>query len=214
MDGNGRWAKKNNLPKKIGHEYGIRNCITICEGLKNLKYKIDEISFYVFSTENWNRSPTEVKNLFQLIEVFYNEFRVKANENDLKIKHYGSRKKLSKNLLNIIDDVTKKTSKNKGIIINLLFNYGSRQEIIEAVEKIRKLQSPSKDLKKYFYVPDSRDPDLIIRTGGEMRLSNFMLWQSAYAELYFTSVLWPDFKIKNFNVALENYTKRIRKLGR
>ena len=214
MDGNGRWAKKNNVTKKIGHEYGIRNCISICEELKNLKYKIKEISFYVFSTENWNRSAVEVKNLFELIEIFYDEFSVKAVENNLKIRHYGSRKKLSKKLLYIIDDVTKKTIKNNGVIINLLFNYGSRQEISEAVSKIKKLKYPSKNIKKYFYIPESKDPDLIIRTGGEMRLSNFMLWQSAYAELYFTNILWPDFKIKNLNIALDNYSKRKRKLGK
>ena len=214
MDGNGRWARKNNVTKKIGHEYGIRNCISICEELKNLKYKIKEISFYVFSTENWNRSAVEVKNLFELIEIFYDEFSVKAEENNLKIRHYGSRKKLSKKLLYIIDDVTKKTIKNNGVIINLLFNYGSRQEISEAVSKIKKLKYPSKNIKKYFYIPESKDPDLIIRTGGEMRLSNFMLWQSAYAELYFTNILWPDFKIKNLNIALDNYSKRKRKLGK
>ena len=214
MDGNGRWARKNGLPKRDGHEYGIKNCINICEKLDKLKYKISEISFYVFSTENWMRKPSEVKNLFNLIQIFYDDFKLKADENNLKVRHYGSRKKLSKNLLKIIDDVTIKTKKNNGTIVNLLFNYGSRQEIDDAISKINKIKKPSKKFKKYLYVPDSHDPDLIIRTGGELRLSNFMLWQSAYAELYFTKVLWPDFKIKNLSLALDNYTKRKRKFGK
>jgi undecaprenyl diphosphate synthase len=214
MDGNGRWAKKNKLTKKIGHENGIKNCIYICEGLKKLNYKVNEISFYVFSTENWKRDPVEIKNLFKLIEIFYQDFKLKANKNNLRVRHYGSRNKLSNSLLKIIDDVTNKTKRNKGTIVNLLFNYGSRQEINDAILKIRKLDKPTNNLKNYLYVPDSKDPDLIIRTGGEIRLSNFMLWQSAYAELYFTKTLWPDFKIRNFNNALDNYMKRKRKLGR
>ena len=188
MDGNGRWAKKNNFPKKTGHKHGIQNCILLCQGIKNLDYKLNEISFYVFSSENWKRNPAEIKDLFNLITEFYKEFSTTANENNLRIRHYGSRKKLSKKLLNIIDDVTSITKDNKGTIVNLLFNYGSRQEIIDAMDKIKKLKNPSKNLKDYFYVPESKDPDFIIRTGGEIRLSNFMLWQSAYAELYFTKV--------------------------
>ena len=214
MDGNGRWAKKNKVAKKVGHEYGIRNCISICDNTHKLKYAVKEISFYVFSTENWNRKPSEIKNLFGLITKFYEQFKIQANRNNLKIRHYGSRKKLSKNLLNMIDNVTNNTKKNNGIVINLLFNYGSRQEINDAIKKIKKLNSPTKNIRKYFYIPESNDPDLIIRTGGEIRLSNFMLWQSAYSELYFTKILWPDFKIKNLNNALDNYMKRKRKIGK
>ncbi len=214
MDGNGRWAKKNSYSKKIGHEYGIKNCISICNNLKHLKYNLKELSFYVFSTENWHRKPSEVGNLFSLIDSFYKEFESKANTNNLLIRHYGSRKRLSKKLLKIIDTVTENTKENNGVTINLLFNYGSRQEINDAIKKIKKENLRSINLKKFLYVPESHDPDLIIRTGGELRLSNFMLWQSAYSELYFTKVLWPDFKISNFNRALENYMKRNRKHGR
>ena len=214
MDGNGRWAERKGFSKKTGHEYGIRNCIRLCEELKKLNYNLIEISFYVFSTENWKRSPAEINNLFNLIEDFYIDFKQKADSNNLQIRHYGSRKKLSKKLLRIIDEVTAKTKKNNGIIVNLLFNYGSRQEINDAIKKINKIRNPSKNLKNYLYVPDSIDPDLIIRTGGEIRLSNFMLWQSAYAELYFTKIMWPDFKIKNLNIALDNYINRKRKLGK
>ena len=213
MDGNGRWAKKNNLQKKTGHKYGIKNCISLCKSLRDLDYKINEISFYVFSAENWRRNPSEIKNLFNLISEFYRDFSSTANDNNLKIRHYGSRKKLSKKLLSIIDEVTAITKDNKGTIVNLLFNYGSRQEMNDAVDKIRKIKNPSKNLRDYFYIPESNDPDFIIRTGGQIRLSNFMLWQSAYAELYFTKVLWPDFKISNLNRALDQLMKRKRNYG-
>ena len=174
---------------------------------------INEISFYVFSAENWRRNPSEIKNLFNLITEFYRDFSSTANDNNLKIRHYGSRKKLSKKLLSIIDEVTSNTKDNKGTIVNLLFNYGSRQEINDAVDKIKKLKNPSKNLRNYFYIPESKDPDFIIRTGGQIRLSNFMLWQSAYSELYFTKVLWPDFKISNLNRALDQLMKRKRNYG-
>ena len=213
MDGNGRWAKKNNLQKKTGHKYGIKNCISLCQRLRDLDYKLTEISFYVFSAENWSRNPSEIKNLFNLITEFYRDFSSTANDNNLKIRHYGSRKKLSKKLLSIIDEVTSITKDNKGTIVNLLFNYGSRQEMNDAVDKIRKLKNPSKNLRDYFYIPESKDPDFIIRTGGQIRLSNFMLWQSAYAELYFTKVLWPDFKTSNLNRALDQLMKRTRNYG-
>ena len=213
MDGNGRWAKKNNLQKKNGHKYGIQNCISLCRSLRDLDYKLNEISFYVFSSENWRRNPSEIKNLFNLISEFYKDFSSTANDNNLKIRHYGSRKKLSKKLLNIIDEVTSITKDNKGTIVNLLFNYGSRQEMNDAVDKIKKLKNPSKNLRDYFYIPESKDPDFIIRTGGQIRLSNFMLWQSAYSELYFTKVLWPDFKISNLNRALDQLMKRKRNYG-
>ena len=213
MDGNGRWAKKNNLHKKTGHKYGIENCISLCQSLRDLDYKLNEISFYVFSAENWRRNPSEIKNLFNLIAEFYRDFSSTANDNNLKIRHYGSRKKLSRKLLNIIDEVTSITKENNGTIVNLLFNYGSRQEMNDAVDKIKKLKNPSKNLRDYFYIPESKDPDFIIRTGGQIRLSNFMLWQSAYAELYFTKVLWPDFKISNLNSALDQLMKRKRNYG-
>ena len=213
MDGNGRWAKRNNLQKKTGHKCGIRNCISLCLSLSDLDYKLNEISFYVFSAENWRRNPSEIKNLFNLITEFYRDFSSTANDNNLKIRHYGSRKKLSKKLLSIIDEVTSITKDNKGTIVNLLFNYGSRQEMNDAVAKIKKPKNPSKNLRDYFYIPESKDPDFIIRTGGQIRLSNFMLWQSAYAELYFTKVLWPDFKISNLNRALDQLMKRTRNYG-
>ena len=214
MDGNGRWAKKNKISKKKGHEQGVRNCIRICENLNKLDFKISEISFYVFSTENWNRSTLEVSNLFKIIESFYGSFKTSANNNNISIRHYGSKQRLSSKIKKIIDDVVQSTKKNNGTYVNLLFNYGSRQEIEDAIKKIKFEKKKKFNLRNYLYIPESKDPDLIIRTGGEIRLSNFMLWQSAYSELYFTKTLWPDFKISSLNKILHGYLKRDRKLGK
>ena len=138
MDGNGRWAIKNKVDKKNGHEHGVRNCISLCENLNKLDFIIDEVSFYIFSTENWKRSALEVKNLFALIESFYISFKNTANKNNIIIRHYGSREKVSKKLLKIIDDVVTSTKNNSGVYVNLLFNYGSRKEIEDAIKKIKK----------------------------------------------------------------------------
>ena len=214
MDGNGRWAAKNKISKKKGHEYGVRNCIKICENLKKLDFKINEISFYVFSTENWNRSSLEVRNLFKIILAFYASFKTAANNNNISVRHYGSKKRLSSKIKKIIDDVVTSTKKNNGTYVNLLFNYGSRQEIEDAIKKIKLEKKEKFNLRDYLYIPESNDPDLIIRTGGEIRLSNFMLWQSAYSELFFTKTLWPDFNIGSLNKILHSYLRRNRKLGK
>ena len=214
MDGNGRWALKNKVSKKKGHVQGVRNCIKICENLKKLDFKINEVSFYVFSTENWGRSALEVRNLFKIIEDFYKLFKSSANNNNISVRHYGSKQGLSSNVIKIIDDVVFSTKENNGTYVNLLFNYGSRQEIESAIKKIQLEKKKKFNFRDYLYIPESNDPDLIIRTGGEFRLSNFMLWQSAYSELYFTKTLWPDFKISIFNKILHSYLKRNRKLGK
>ena len=175
---------------------------------------INELSFYVFSTENWKRSLYEINNLFSLIEEFYQEFEMTAQKYNLKIRHYGSRKKLSKKILYIIDDVTKKTKKNNSTNINLVFNYGGRDEIVNSVKKIKSGKINNNNITKNLYTSMSKDPDLIIRTGGELRLSNFMLWQSAYSELYFTKKLWPDFNITDLKKIIINYKKRKRNYGK
>ncbi len=214
MDGNGRWAKKNNISKRKGHESGVRNCIKICENLKKLDFKIGEISFYVFSTENWYRSNIEVKNLFSLIEAFYASFKFSANKNNLIVRHYGSKEKLSTKIIKIVDDVVSSTKKNNGTYVNLLFNYGSRKEIEDAISKIRQSKKKIINFRDFLYIPESKDPDLIIRTGGESRLSNFMLWQCAYSELIFTKTLWPDFKISSFNKILHRFSRIKRNHGK
>ncbi len=214
MDGNGRWALKKGLKRADGHKAGIKNCINIIKNLDQLDYKIKNITFYVFSTENWKRPTSEINNLFNLIEDYYINFKNVANEENLKINHLGSKKNLSSKLNSIIEDVVKITKNNSGTSINLAFNYGGRTEIIDAINKTSSSSISLKLLTKNLYIPNLPDPDLIIRTGGEIRLSNFLLWQSAYAELYFTQILWPNFKIKSLNKVISIYFNRIRKYGR
>ena len=213
MDGNGRWALKKKLKRKDGHREGIKTCIKLINNISKLNFNIDEISFYVFSAENWQRPFSEVKHLFKLIEDYYVEFEHTAINRNFKIRHYGTKKRLNKKILDIIEKVTKKTKKNKGIKINLVFNYGSRDEIVEAANKVRNKRITIKSINNNLYTKESNEPDLIIRTGGELRLSNFMLWQSAYAEFYFTKKLWPDFKLADLNKILINYKNRSRKYG-
>ena len=214
MDGNGRWASKNLLKKKEGHRAGIKSCINLINGINKLDIYINEISFYVFSSENWKRSFREIQNLFDLIEEYYHEFEKTAENYNIKIRHYGSRKKLSKKILKIIDDVTNKTKNNNSSAINLVFNYGARDEIVSSIKKIQSGKINKINITKNLYTSKSKDPDLIIRTGGEMRLSNFMLWQSAYSELYFTKKLWPDFNIVDLKKILTNFKKRKRNYGK
>tara|TARA_B100000401_G_scaffold431692_1_gene368082 strand:+ start:3399 stop:4082 length:684 start_codon:yes stop_codon:yes gene_type:complete len=214
MDGNGRWASKKGLKRVDGHKAGIKNCINIIKNLEQLDYKIKNITFYVFSTENWKRPIREINNLFKLIEYYYINFKDLANEENLKINHLGSKRNLSSKLNLIIKDVVEITKNNSGTCINLAFNYGGRTEIIDAVNKTSSKFISIQSLTKNLYISNLPDPDLIIRTGGEMRLSNFLLWQSAYAELYFTKILWPNFKIKSLNKIISIYFNRIRKYGR
>ena len=214
MDGNGRWASKNFLNKKEGHRAGIKSCIKLIKSIDKLDVKINEFSFYVFSSENWQRSLSEVKNLFDLIEEYYQQFEMTAQNYNFKIRHYGSRKKLSKKILKIIDDVTQKTKENRSSTINLVFNYGGRDEIVRSVKKLGLSKINKRNINKNLYTSMSKDPDLIIRTGGEMRLSNFMLWQSAYSELYFTKKLWPDFNVTDLKKIVTNFEKRKRNYGK
>ena len=214
MDGNGRWASKNHLKKKEGHRAGIKSCIKLIKSINKLDLQINELSFYVFSSENWNRSLSEIKNLFDLIEEYYQEFEKTAQDYNLKIRHFGSRKKLSKKILKIIDDVTNKTNYNSSTAINLVFNYGGRDEIISSIKKIKSGKINKVNITKNLYTYASKDPDLIIRTGGELRLSNFMLWQSAYSELYFTKKLWPDFNISDLKKIIINFKSRKRNYGK
>lgn len=214
MDGNGRWASKNFLKKKEGHRAGIKSCINLIKSIHKLDVYFNELSFFVFSSENWKRSLSEVNNLFDLIEEYYQEFEVTAVSYNLKIRHYGSRKKLNKKILKIIDDVTNKTKNNSSTAINLVFNYGARDEIVSSINKICSGKINKRNISKNLYTSKSKDPDLIIRTGGEMRLSNFMLWQSAYSELYFTKKLWPDFNITDLKKIISNFKKRKRNYGK
>ncbi len=213
MDGNGRWAVRKGLKRSFGHRAGIKNCINLIKNLDKLDYKIKNLTLFIFSTENWKRPSSEVNDLFNLIEDFYINFKNVANEENIRIRHLGSTRNIPNKLIKIIKDVVKITRANDGTSINLAFNYGGRAEIIDAVNNNTGLITYKK-LSKNLYISNLPDPDLIIRTGGEMRLSNFLLWQSAYSELYFTKILWPNFKIKLLNRIIINYFGRNRRYGK
>ena len=215
MDGNRRWAKKNNLKSNLGHKEGINNAINILKKINNEKsIKLKYITLYVFAVNNWKRSSIEINSLFNFIKQTYKKFEdLSVNENFI-IKHFGSNKKLPKSIKEIISDVQNKTEHNTGIQINLAFNYSAREEIIEAVKQIIANKKRANKFESYLYSHGVPDPDLIIRTGGELRMSDFLLWQSAYSELIFTKKLWPDFKFIHLRMSLIKYLKRKRNYGK
>ena len=215
MDGNGRWAKKKSLKKSLGHKAGIDTAINLCEDTgKNNLIKI--LTLYTFSTENWKRSPLEINNLFNLIEDTYESFKYVAQKNNIKIKHLGNKKKLPKKTIKIIDRVIDLTKDNTGLILNIALNYGGRAEIVDALNYIKKNDVKLNENNFYKYLYDSMlpDPDIIIRTGGDHRLSNFLLWQSAYSELFFIKTLWPDFNYSILKKIINKFLQRKRNFGK
>jgi undecaprenyl diphosphate synthase len=215
MDGNRRWAKKHKLKSNLGHKEGINNAINILKKINNNELiKLKYITLYVFAVNNWKRSSLEINSLFNFIKQTYNKFEdLSVNEN-FRIKHFGSNKKLPKSIKKIISDVQNKTEHNTGIQINLAFNYSAREEIIEAVKQLVVNKERANKFESYLYSSGVPDPDLIIRTGGELRMSDFLLWQSAYSELIFTKKLWPDFKFINLKMSLIKYLNRKRNYGK
>ncbi len=212
MDGNGRWAKLKNLPRKEGHKEGANSVEAVVQTA--LKEGISVLSLYAFSTENWARPKTEVTYLMQLLADTLSKF-TEDKYKDVKLVFSGRRLGLPKKILTKLDEVIKATAGNKKLILNLCLNYGARQEITDAVNKILaqgKTKITEGDIEKNLY-QNLPAPDLIIRTSGEERLSNFLLWQAAYSEFYFTKTLWPDFKEKDFLKALLAYSKRERRFG-
>ena len=215
MDGNRRWAKKHNLEPSLGHKQGINNAINILKKINNNKLiKLKYITLYVFAVSNWKRSSLEINTLFNYIKQTYIMFEDLSFNENFRIKHFGSNKKLPKSIKKIINDVQKKTKQNTGIQINLAFNYSAREEIIEAINQIIINKKNVNKFESYLYSNGLPDPDLIIRTGGELRMSDFLLWQSAYSELIFTKKLWPDFKFRHLKMSLFNYVKRKRNYGK
>lgn len=214
MDGNGRWAIKRGLPRIFGHREGIKAVRRTVKAAK--KFNIKYLTLYSFSTENWKRPAEEVNFLFKLMESRLKKEGEGLNKNNVKVEFIGKREGLSESLIEIMDYVRNLTKNNTGLTLIFAINYGGRQEILDAIGKIKrkKLKEIDEELfKKFLYLPDIPDADLIIRTAGEKRLSNFLLWQSAYAEFYFTDVLWPDFGEEDFLKALKSYQRRKRKFG-
>jgi undecaprenyl diphosphate synthase len=217
MDGNGRWAARRRLPRIEGHQRGAQAARKAVETL--IDYKIPFVTLFVFSTENWNRPAEEVESLFALLLQHLEEGLKVAMEKGARIRHLGSLEELPPEVREKMAEAVEITRENRNINLNLAFNYGARDEIVNAVRSIVKSGVPegqvSQDLiNQHLYSAGIPDPDLIIRTGGEMRLSNFLLWQAAYAEIYFTPVLWPDFGRKEMDSALQSYCKRQRRFGR
>ncbi|MDD7339215.1 MAG: polyprenyl diphosphate synthase [Eubacteriales bacterium] len=214
MDGNGRWAKKRNMPRTYGHKEGMNRVI------ENVRYASDTgikyLTLYAFSKENWKRPKEEVSFLMKLIIIYINSQIDELDKNNVKIVVSGDLDGIYSDSKAVIDGAIERTSKNTGLVLNICLNYGSRDEIIRAInlaKKDNKEINSYEDLKEYFYNPSIPDPDLIIRTSGEERLSNFLLMQSAYSELYFTQKLWPDFHKEDFREALENFALRHRRYG-
>jgi len=216
MDGNGRWAKQHGLPRLAGHRQGVNTAQKVVEIF--MEYKIPYLTLYGFSTENWNRPKREIDGIFKILEERLEQGIKFAQENGIRIRHLGKPDGLPLRLQERVKRALELTRNNTRITLNLAFNYGGRDEIIEAarhliVDGISPPQINEKVFRQYLYTADIPDPDLIIRTGGEMRLSNFLIWQSAYAESYFTPVLWPGFDKKEIDKALTAYSQRQRRFG-
>lgn len=220
MDGNGRWAVKRGLPKIAGHRAGVNSVHEVMKGAKESGVKI--LTLYAFSTENWKRPRTEVSALFKLLEDYIDKETRTLVKNDVKMNVIGRMKDLPERLQTKLKQVIEETKNNGSLTVNLALNYGSRAEIVDAIRRIvddslcGSLDRANIDeavFGRYLYTSGQPDPDLLIRTSGEMRLSNFLLWQLSYAEIYVTKKLWPDFKKNDFKKAIKEYLRRGRRYG-
>jgi len=213
MDGNGRWGIKNKKSRNHGHKAGLLVAEKIIK--ETIKKKIKFLTLYAFSTENWKRPKNEVTFLFNLLEEFLIKKTENLNKNDIKLKIIGNKKPFTKKLKSILSNTERTTQNNKKLQINLAINYGSKVELINAFNKMKKdkVLFTERNINKYLYTKDVPDPDLLIRTSNTKRLSNFLLWQSAYAEIYFVKKLWPDFLPKDYNKILNNFINLKRNFG-
>ena len=212
MDGNGRWGLKHKKNRNLGHLEGVNTVKKIVDA--SIKLNIPIVTFYVFSSENWNRPAREIKYLFKLIYQYFKSELKNIVKNNIKINILGRNKKLPTKIKQILNKITKLTKNNKKIIVNLAINYGSKNEIIDSLKKIKlnKLNINENSINKFLYT-SLPFPDILIRTGGHKRLSNFMLWQLAYAELFFLEKLWPDFNKNDLKTILKKYYKIKRNFG-
>ena len=213
MDGNGRWAKARGLSRSEGHKAGAKTIRTVIECLNDLDVR--HVTLYAFSTENWKRPKEEVDGIMNLIYGYLNRIKEIKEEYDTSVRFIGDKSVLPEKLRKRCIEI-EEMSKNGSHIINVALNYGGRDEIVRAVnEAINEGCNPvtEADISRHLYTSDSPDPDLIIRTGGDMRISNFMIWQSAYSELYVTDTLWPDFGREEVIKAAEAFYKRKRRFG-
>jgi len=214
MDGNGRWAEKKGLPRIEGHRRGAQKAEEIIEWCAELGVKY--VTLYTFSTENWKRPKDEVDFLFSLLVEMLNKKFSRMMEQGVRIRFCGLVERLPEQILTVCKKFEQKTKDNQKIQAILALNYGGRREIVDAINKA--IQNGVREfdeiiLREYLYLPDVPDPDLVIRTSGELRISNFLLWQIAYSELYFTEVLWPDFSKEDLLKAVKDFEKRHRRFG-
>ncbi len=221
MDGNRRWAKSKNLPSAMGHKKGVDSLRNIVETCK--KSGIKYLTFYAFSTENWNRAKEEVNFLMELLSATIKSEIPLFIKNDIKLTFIGNRGNLKPELLKILEYAERETERCSSLNLQIAFNYGARLEITDAVKKIAKAVYENKlnieniteeTISNNLYTKNIPDPDLLIRTGGEKRISNFLLWQCAYSEIYVTDVFWPDFNDNELLKALENFNTRQRRYGK
>ena len=213
MDGNGRWGLKNKNSRNLGHKEGLKTVEKIIK--VTIKKKIKFLTLYAFSTENWKRPKKEINFLFGLLENYLVKKTKDLNSNGVKFKSIGSEKLFSKKLLKILKNSQNVTKKNKKLQLNLALNYGSKNELINAVNAIKKKKNSltQSNIDKNLYTKGIPEPDLLIRTGNTQRLSNFLLWQIAYSEIYFVKKLWPDFNEKDYNNILLKFQKTKRNFG-
>ena len=212
MDGKGRWGLKNKSSRNAGHKEGLNTVEKIIK--ETIKKKIKYLTLFAFSTENWKRPKKEIHYLFELLEKFLSKKILELNKQNIKLKIIGV-KKFSNKLNKLLNNSEKKTSKNTKLQINLALNYGSRSELINAFKKIKKNKKniTEKNISNNLHTKNIPNPDLLIRTGNTKRLSNFLLWQIAYAEIFFEKKLWPDFNEKDFNRIIKRYKSIKRNFG-
>lgn len=220
MDGNGRWATEKGLPRHLGHQEGMKRVVDVVEAANDIGIK--NLTLYAFSTENWKRSKIEIDTLMNLLVIFIRKELRRLVKSNVKINTLGNIEELPSNAVIEVKRAVEKTKNNKGMVLNIALNYGSRKEIIDAVKKIIKDHDDGlieiddineQEFAKYLYTNGQPDPDLIIRTSGEKRISNFLIFQSAYSELYFTDQYWPDFGKESFFLAIKDFQNRQRRFG-
>ena len=222
MDGNGRWAEKHGFPKYKGHEAGMDAMIRIVRHASDIGVK--HLTVYAFSTENWKRSQEEIKGIFDLLLIYVNRELEELHRNRVRVDVLGDWGPFSKKVTAALNKTINKTKDNDGLRFHIALNYGGRAEILEAAKRFAAESAEGRfekgaggfgeqDFARYLYTEDTPDPDLLIRPGGEKRLSNFLLWQTAYTELFFSDVLWPDFSPADLDLAIEEYGMRKRRYG-
>ena len=216
MDGNGRWAQQRGMPRLAGHRAGTKNVRRVLEALGRAGVRY--VTLFAFSTENWGRPEGEVSGLIEILETMIDDEVRALHAGNIRIRHLGTADHLPEGLARAVGDAVERTRNNTGLTLCVAFDYGGRREIVEAIRSVVEAGLPAEDIdedsfRSFLYLPDVPDPDLVIRTGGEQRLSNFLTWQAAYSEYYQTPAFWPDFDDAEVERAIDEYRRRQRRFG-